>query len=103
MTPTDQAALATAVFLKVLQENPTRLQHGAKLRAEMLDAIKLGKQPGGYRPEWIKDVASIIIKMLTQAARDFDIKHCDDKASLDDLLDILRSVTRHYEKRNGDK
>jgi hypothetical protein len=58
----------------------------------MHQSLKDGKVPGGYRANWLKDSALLMIDVLGQIAKDFDTAHSDDKCSAADLLDILATA-----------
>lgn len=92
---------AINVFLKLVKNRAERLQHGAKLRNEMHNIIDAGKQPTGYRAEWLKESAAVLIHVLGQIAEDFDDKHADDKASISDLLDVTATAMGSLRKEAG--
>ena len=58
----------------------------------MHKVLEQGGQPGGYRAQWLKDSAMVIIDTLGDLAQDFDDSHCDDRCSANDLFDIMATA-----------
>lgn len=83
---------------KVLEMQAVRLQRGVRLRQELQDALRKGETPTGYRVGWLRDSGYEIISLLNKIAVKFDKEHTSDKASAQDLMDIL-STAMHILKK----
>ena len=83
---------AVSVFVQIAANSKKRLVHGASLRAEMRKAMEEGRKPTGYRAEWLRESACILVHVLGDIAADFDAEHLDDRASITDLMDIVATA-----------
>lgn len=101
MTQTEKAAFTAKVFTAFITDRSARLDRGYRLRALMHEAIQAGKQPSGYRPDWIAASAKRVIAELSKMAEEFDKTHLDDKASAHDLLDIIATAQQALKARAG--
>jgi len=90
------------IFVSLLTRNPARLANGSRLREEMHEQIKSGIKPEGYRPDWVRSSALRILQELVKLGQDFNENHPSDKASVNDLLDILNTVAGRIKKYLND-
>jgi hypothetical protein len=88
----DNIEFAKKVFIALAREHETRMERGARLRKEMHEALQEGREAVGYRPDFIRDSAILIIQALGELAKEFDAEHPDDKCSGADLMDIIATV-----------
>lgn len=93
------------VMKRVATSQTVRLQNGARMRDEIRQAIQRGERPKGYRVAWLQESGYEVIKTLTKIAKQFDKEHPQDKASVQDLMDVLsttmfllKKATKNYEK-----
>lgn len=80
---------AARVFLTLVTDTKAKLEHGAKLRQEMVEAFNKGQKPTGYRPQWIVQSARELVAHMATVAEKFNSDHPADQASALDLMDIL--------------
>lgn len=99
MTP-EQAKETAAVFVELIEQRKKLLEHGMKLRLEMHKAMEEGRRPTGYRADWIRRSATIMLSVLQEIARDFDLEHTDDRCSLADLMDVTATTMGLLKKEN---
>lgn len=83
---------ACEVLHRYLSKGENRLEHGARLRAAMFEAIKRGEKPTGYRAEWLRGTAMEIISTLEDCALEFNLNHPNDQISAMDLMDALATA-----------
>jgi hypothetical protein len=86
----NELRLAVEFFRDWTKNNRVSLQIGAALRAEMFDAIRMGKTPTGYRHRWLQTSSSTLLTVLAGLAESFATQYPGDRASTDDLCDLLR-------------
>jgi hypothetical protein len=99
MTPEDKLVYSKLVFFKV-KEDDLRLQRGVALRKEMWGTLKEGKIPTtGYRYEWMVRSSQVLIGTLRNIAYAFNLQHGDDKASVSDMVDILKHAIWLLQKK----
>jgi len=90
MASENELKLAVEFFKEWTKNNRVSLQIGAALRQEMFKAIKDGKAPTGYRHRWLQTSSSTLITVLASLAESFAEQFPGDRASTDDLCDLLR-------------
>lgn len=83
---------AAGVLLGLVTDAKTRISNGKRLREKMVEQIKKGEQPTGYRPAWLRQSAHRLIAELNEITNEFNDTHHTDQASLGDLLDILATA-----------
>jgi hypothetical protein len=86
------------VFVRVSKDGDLAIQHGLVLRDRMWDRLKRGEAPGGYRYDWLLEMAKAVIRMLGKEADNFDKAHPGDRASVEDLKDMLKFALTLLEK-----
>ncbi len=84
---------AASILYSLVTDTKQRLGRGAKFRQEMLAQIKAGKNPEGYRADWIRNSAKIVMILLTKIAEKFNEEYPTDQCSADDLADVLATAS----------
>lgn len=109
MSESEKIDFIVGVMKRLTASQHVRLQNGARMRKEIRAAIQRGERPTGYRVEWLRDSGYEIIKTLTKIAKQFDKEHLQDKASVQDLMDVittalflLKKATKDYEQSLDD-
>ncbi len=86
---------ATEVLFKLVTDEGTKLRWGVIQRENMASELRAGKKPEGYRADWLRNTASIIIQVLGAQAQGFNTAYPYDRISINDLMDVLQtSYTR---------
>lgn len=85
----EQARKLSRQFTRLLTGDQIRLRRGSVLREEMWDDLEAGRRPEGYRYPWVKECSTSVIEHVRKLAERFNTIHDDDRASADDLVDIL--------------
>lgn len=101
MDDEQKARYVCRVLTSVLSTNEQKLEKGAERRDEVYAAIARGEVPEGYRADWLRDSAFEIIEYLKMLAADFNEQFPDDRASIQDMLDILATAMGHIKKKAG--
>lgn len=89
-----KAEFAKRIFAKFDNDEKSRLYNGAAIRREIRDAIDRGEEPVGYRVEWLKKSSQKVIHTLHEVAKEFNKEYPHDKASVQDLCDILNTTLK---------
>lgn len=89
------------LFTLVTGKDAEALKHGAKLRNAMIEDLKAGKTPMGYRPQWIRTKARELVRTLSKIAGEFNDAHPLDQCSVMDLMDILSTATNMLSKASN--
>jgi len=90
------------VMLALCQRRTKALANGGRLRAEMHRELTEKGESSGYRARWILDSANDMVSHLSnKIARRFNAKHRDDRASLQDMLDILSTASNIIKKKSN--
>lgn len=77
----------------VIRRQQTRLQNGLRKRNEMFRDMDEHGVSDGYRYEWLKSSVLSVIDELNRLGAEFNRQFPEDRASLDDYLDVLFSAT----------
>lgn len=88
-------------LLQLYKSKHIALQNGARLRRDMHLALQNGKEPVGYRPEWVKKSAVDVVKVMAILAKDFNEAYPGDRASVNDLIDVLELAIRMLDEAAG--
>jgi hypothetical protein len=90
-------------ILQAVSERGTewRLTYGSELRGSMHKQIKKGVEPDTYRWFWIKTEAKGLMPFLAEAAHRLNEDHPSDRASIDDMIDILKMAIVYLGKGGG--
>lgn len=98
MEKTEKIDFVLTMMKKLLAHQEVRLQNGLRKRNEIRAAIQRGEIPKGYRMDWLRDSGYEVISLLTKIAQKFDKQHPTDKASVNDLIDILSTTSLLLQK-----
>jgi hypothetical protein len=85
------------VLYRISTSQTDALQRGLRDRQRISDAIARGEQPLGHRVDWIRDSAMELNQTLMECARRFNERYPSDKASVQDLADVLATLMAAYE------
>jgi len=77
------------IFAQYVETLRTPVRNGMALREQMLADIKAGKIPTGYRYRWILESSKTMLDALAKIVEEFDQAHPDDRASPQDVMDIM--------------
>lgn len=89
---------AVAKTLKqVVTDSEVKLRWGALKRAEMHAANRRGDKTETYRTEWIRKSRARVIELLLTLSNEFNRTWKHDRASSQDLMDVLVSAYRLME------
>jgi hypothetical protein len=83
---------ANQILYRFRTDKNAKLRHGAKLRAEMVALLQQGKEPSGYRVDWIVETVNELIAWLGTRAVEFGQRYPQDAVSADDLSDVLATA-----------
>jgi hypothetical protein len=92
-----------SILRQVVVDQQRRLTHGAELREVMHEQLRGGVEPAGYRFPWITQSALELVNELQRIAKTFNEQHPDDKASLSDLLDIVKTAEAYLESNEEEE
>lgn len=99
MTKDAEIEFTRDVFVKLVTSGIEDMRRGLQLRKDMHESLKRGETPDGYRYQWIKISAQLVINLLHEIAIDFNTKHSGDQVSDFDLLDILATTDAAIQSR----
>ena len=71
-----------------------KFETNQKDRHRIQEMVKNKEMPDGYRIEWIKNVALDILDLIKKEAKLFNSKHPNDIATVEDINDIIQTVSR---------
>lgn len=100
MEPAEKVIYARIVFKEILRVD-ARLARGAAIRKEMWAELKAGRKPTGaanVRADWVHRSSKKVARLLAEIAHDFNIQHSDDRASNQDMIDILDQAKLGFKK-----
>lgn len=95
----ETARNANRILLKFITDKESKLRYGAKLRAEMQEAIGRGESPKGYRVDWILKTVTELFGWLGEKAAEFNAAHPQDAISADDFSDVLATAQMRLRNR----
>ncbi|NDG28447.1 MAG: hypothetical protein EB120_14875 [Proteobacteria bacterium] len=92
MTKEEKIEFVMKIMEKFVENQELKLARGARLREEIRQTIQKGQMPKGYRAEWLINSGHEILAALSKIAKKFDRDFPDDRASVNDLMDILTTA-----------
>lgn len=93
----EQLDAVARTLKQVVTDDAIKLRWGALKRAEMHAAQKRGEKSDTYRVEWIRKSRSRVVQLLLDISQEFNRTWKHDRASAQDLMDILVSAYRMME------
>jgi hypothetical protein len=86
------------VFTTLVTTNVDRLRTGYKRREIMHKDIAAGKEPTGYRADFLRSSVKKVVGLLDDLAVEFNTLYQDDRISLHDFTDILQTTINYIKK-----